>query len=185
MTLNPFKKREQPKLTPFEPANEPFVEKAIIYSIPRLFDPLLMEGVEKVFEELAKVLETHKGIAKGDLVIVMVRRNMGTLKASYGDAKISEYLASNIFRWTGDDWKTIFGSDFHEVREQIRALKIRPHWLSEEEAKPIWANRQEDTSLFEREGKWYFSNKVWTELCGPYDTEEEATLACTRYARSL
>lgn len=33
--------------------------------------------------------------------------------------------------------------------------------------------------------KWYFYDETWSDRLGPYDTEQEATEACRRYAEGL
>jgi hypothetical protein len=34
-------------------------------------------------------------------------------------------------------------------------------------------------------GKWYFFNELWSDIYGPFDTEEEANQGCKEYADSL
>ena len=35
------------------------------------------------------------------------------------------------------------------------------------------------------DGMWYFWNEIWSNMYGPYDTEQEARKACIEYARRL
>jgi len=32
-----------------------------------------------------------------------------------------------------------------------------------------------------KDGKWYFWNEVWTDLIGPYETQEDARAALKKY----
>ena len=34
-------------------------------------------------------------------------------------------------------------------------------------------------------GKWYWWDEVWMNRSGPYDTREEASRACSEYAKTL
>jgi hypothetical protein len=36
-----------------------------------------------------------------------------------------------------------------------------------------------------RDNKWYFYDETWSNVYGPYDTEEAARIACNSYAMSL
>jgi len=42
-----------------------------------------------------------------------------------------------------------------------------------------------DKSVIERDGKFYFFDETWSDLCGPYDTFDDANTACNAYVAEL
>lgn len=47
------------------------------------------------------------------------------------------------------------------------------------------AKRVEQDPVVECNGKFYFHDETWSDVCGPYDTREAACGACSEYAKSL
>lgn len=39
--------------------------------------------------------------------------------------------------------------------------------------------------IFEKNGKWYFWNEVWTDAIGPYESREEAARELDRYVKEV
>ena len=42
-----------------------------------------------------------------------------------------------------------------------------------------------DDCVIERDGKFYFYDETWSDLCGPYDTYDDANTACNAYVAML
>jgi hypothetical protein len=64
------------------------------------------------------------------------------------------------------------------------------NWLNEEEACKLTENSSykpkylgDPLACFE--GKWYFYNETWSDLCGPYLSEIECIQACIEYSKTI
>ena len=44
---------------------------------------------------------------------------------------------------------------------------------------------EQNTPVHQDQGKWYFWDEVWAQRFGPFDSEEMAAKACTRYAMTV
>lgn len=42
-----------------------------------------------------------------------------------------------------------------------------------------------DFPTHKHDNKWWFWNEIWSNRIGPFDTEEDARLACVKYAELL
>lgn len=72
------------------------------------------------------------------------------------------------------------------VKDCFDYLFNEPHWLTEEEMSLL----QDDQKVFsdsttQLNGKWYFYNETYSQLCGPYQTREDAVKDQEEYEDTL
>lgn len=95
-----------------------------------------------------------------------------------------------------DKWYFV-GRDFEGVNEPyddymsavkscVDYLENDPHWLSEEEMSLLPDDQKVlSDSTTQLNGKWYFYNETYSQLCGPYQTREDAQKAQEEYEDTL
>lgn len=116
------------KIEELEEFNKRKNQQVIIYSNPKLFEPRLVEA-DSQFEWLKDLLTGSVGRERGDMVVVIVRREIGKVKIVKSEAMVSEYLASQVFRWDGKQWEGIFGTggeQFQQLRQEIQHFENQP-----------------------------------------------------------
>lgn len=66
---------------------------------------------------------------------------------------------------------------------------LTPHWLTAEEQRWVITkpgfSKDGNPVICGDDNMWYFFDETWTEVYGPYQTQEEANEGCSRYASTL
>jgi len=67
---------------------------------------------------------------------------------------------------------------FKKIEDKIRTWK-RVSWIQET------FRSHKYHPLYKKNGYWHFWNETWSDLIGPYETQDEARIAFKKYCKEL